>query len=101
MQDIPTDLKIGTDVARMLLANEMLGKKWNPKFYPGKMTLFSAPETKGLASVWRNRVAELESHFSTGGHVNLIEQPYVSSLAADISTCLRHAVVPPMSGVSV
>jgi len=101
LHGIPTDLKMGTDVARMLLANEMLGKKWKPKFYPGKMTLFCAPETKRLASVWSNRVAELDNHFSAGGHVNLIEQPYVSSLAADISTCLRHAVAPPMSGVSV
>ena len=35
LHQIPTDLKFGHDAAHMLLANDMLGKKWRPEFYPG------------------------------------------------------------------
>jgi|SRR5271165_5855445 len=32
LHHIPTDLKFGRDAAHMLLANDMLGKKWCPEF---------------------------------------------------------------------
>ena len=88
LHEIPQDLKFGRDAARMLLANEMLLKKWRPNFYPGKLTLFCASDTKDLSTLWRHLVGELDYHRATGGHVNLIEPPYVSFLAEDISLCL-------------
>jgi len=94
LHEIPEDLKFGRDTARMLLANEMLLKKWRPNFYPGKLTLFCAADTKDLSSIWHHRVGELDNHRATGGHVNLIEPPYVSSLARDISLCLAKASAP-------
>jgi thioesterase domain-containing protein len=94
VHQIPQDLKFGKDAARMLLANQMLLKKWRPNFYPGKLTLFCAADTKDLSSIWRHSVGELDYHRAKGGHINLIEPPYVSSLARDISLCLAKASAP-------
>jgi len=91
LHDIPTDLKFGQDAAHMLLANNMLGRKWRPEFYPGRLSLFCARDTKRLDSVWQRRVRELETYAAEGDHVALIQQPYVSSLARDMSACLLKA----------
>jgi thioesterase domain-containing protein len=91
LHEIPQDLKFGRDAARMLLANEMLLKKWRPNFYPSKLTLFCASDTQDLSSLWHHRVAELENYRAAGNHINLIEPPYVFSLARDISACLSKA----------
>ncbi len=94
LHQIPSDLKFGNDAARMLLANEMLFKKWSPQFYPGRLILFCCADTKNLPSLWRNRVRELEVHLSAGSHLNLIEPPHVSSLAEAMSRCLARAPHP-------
>ncbi|MGA9848377.1 MAG: alpha/beta fold hydrolase [Roseiarcus sp.] len=91
LHDIPEDLRFGQDGARMLLANEMLFKKWRPEFYPGRLTLFCASDTKDLDILWHNRVRELQTYSTEGDHIALIEQPYVSSLARDMSACLASA----------
>jgi acetoacetyl-CoA synthetase len=91
LHNIPTDLKFGRDAAHMLLANEMLFKKWSPEYYPGPLTLFCCPETKDLDAIWRNRVRELKIYTAGGDHITAIEQPYVSSLARDMSACLAQA----------
>jgi thioesterase domain-containing protein len=91
LHNIPADMKIGHDSARMLLANEMVQRKWDPGFYPDKLTLFWSTDMQGLARVWDNRARELEIHSALGGHTNLIEHPNVRSLAADISECLARA----------
>jgi len=91
LHQIPDDLTFGRDAARMLMANEMLLNRWSPKFYPGRLTLFCATDTKDLSSLWRHRVGALDSHRATGNHIKLIEPPYVSSLAKDISLCLTKA----------
>ena len=64
------------------------------KFYPEKLTLFSTSDMKDLATIWRDRAGELDSHFADGGHLRLIEQPYVSSLACMISASLAKAGEP-------
>jgi hypothetical protein len=69
----------------------MLGKKWRPEFYPGRLTLFCARDTNRLDSIWQKRVGELETYAAEGDHIALIQQPYVSSLARDISACLLKA----------
>ena len=66
LHNIPTDLKIGRDAAHMLLANDMVLKKWRPEFYPGRLTLFCAPETKYLDLMWQNRVGELQTYTTEG-----------------------------------
>ena len=91
LHQIPSDLKFGKDAARMLLANEMLLKKWEPKFYEGKLTLFMTSDMRELDSTWRARVGELEAHFIDGGHMGLIEWPNVKILAARISEFLARA----------
>src|SRR5262249_14499404 len=92
LQDIPANVKIGRDIARVLLANDMLFKIWRPNFYSDRLTLFGSTGIKDLETLWRSRVQELEVHSAAGGHINLIELPYVSSLAVDISTCLMRAL---------
>ena len=91
LHHIPTDLKFGHDAAHMLLANHMLGKKWRPEFYPSRLTLFCARDTKHLDSIWQTRVRELQTYTAEGDHIALIEQPYVLSLARDMSACLAKA----------
>ena len=91
LHQIPTDLKFGHDAAHMLLANDMLGRKWRPEFYPGRLTLFCARGTKRLDSLWQRRVRELETYAADGDHIALIRQPNVSSLARDMSACLAKA----------
>jgi thioesterase domain-containing protein len=61
LHQIPTDLKFGRDAAHMLLANEMLMKKWHPEFYPGRLTLFCASDTKDLNIIWQNRAHEIQT----------------------------------------
>jgi thioesterase domain-containing protein len=92
LHKIPADMKIDVDIARVLLANEMLFKKWSPRFYPDKLTLFCSSEINDLETLWRGRVRELETHSAAGGHLSLIEWPNVSALAIDISTCLTRAL---------
>jgi len=92
LQDIPADMKIGRDIARVLFANDMLFKIWRPNFYSDRLTLFGSTDVKDLETLWRSRVQELEVHSAAGGHINLIEPPYVSSLAVDISACLMKAL---------
>lgn len=91
LHNIPADMKIGRDSARMLLANEMVQREWEPRFYPDKLTLFWSSDMQGLAHVWDNRAQELEIHSALGAHISLIEHPNVASLAADISECLARA----------
>jgi acetoacetyl-CoA synthetase len=91
LQDIPAELKLGHDIARVLLANDMLGKSWRPEFYPDKLILFCSKDVRDLDTVWRDRVQELEVHSTAGGHVNLIERPHVIALASEISACLLRA----------
>jgi len=88
LHDIPEDLRFGPVGARMLLANEMLFKKWHPEFYPGRLTLFCASNTKRLDILWKTRVLELQTYSTEGDHVALVEEPYVSSLARDMSGVL-------------
>jgi thioesterase domain-containing protein len=92
LHQIPTDLKFGKDAARMLLANEMLFKKWRPRFYPGRLILFCCADTNNLPLLWRDRVTELEVHVSTGTHIDLIEPPHVVSLAEAMSRSIAEAL---------
>ena len=62
-----------------------------PGILPGRLTIFCARDTKHLDRVWQSRVRELETYTAEGDHIALIEQPYVSSLARDMSACLAKA----------
>ena len=88
---IPPNMKIGSDNARVLLAHDNLMRHWNPNFYPETITLFCCSATNNLERAWRGRARKIDVHHAVGGHVNMIDFPNVSSLAADISTCLAKA----------
>jgi thioesterase domain-containing protein len=87
---IPPDLMSGPKAARVSVATSMMMGQWRPEFYPGRLTLFCFAETK-LWTLYQNRAAELETHFLAGDHANMAEQPFVPSLARDLSACLAKA----------
>jgi thioesterase domain-containing protein len=90
LHNISPDLMFGPEAARMLMAHDMLMSQWRPVFYPGRVTLFCCADTQ-LWTLYENRAAELETYFLAGDHLNMVEQPYVSSLARDMSACLAKA----------
>ena len=50
LHQIPTDLKFGRDAAHMLLANDMLGKKWRPGILPEQADDILRPGYEALGS---------------------------------------------------
>lgn len=90
LHGVPAELTFGRESARMLMATGMMVKQWRPEFYPGRVTLFCTEGNK-LWTLYESRVAELETHILAGDHSNLFEQPFVSSLAKDLSACLAKA----------
>jgi len=90
LHDVPAELTFGRESARMLMAVHMLLEQWRPEFYPGRVTLFCAADSK-LWTLYESRVAELETHIFAGEHTNLLDEPYVSSVAIDVSACLTKA----------
>jgi acetoacetyl-CoA synthetase len=92
LSQMPTDVLIGTNVARVLIANTIARQNYSPKFYPDKLIFFRSCEGNDFEGLWPNLVRELEICSSDGGHISMIEPPYVSSLAANISECLARAL---------
>ncbi len=92
LQHIPTDLKVGRDAAHMLLSWEMLYKKWTPKRYPGRLSLFCCEENKNLDRAWATLVHDLELFRIEGDHNTTILQPHVVSTARAVSSCLGKAL---------
>ena len=90
LRNIPPDLMSGPKAARVARATSMMMSQWRPEFYPGRLTLFCYAGRK-LWTLYQNRVAELETHFLAGDHANMVNQPYVSSLARALSACLEKA----------
>lgn len=90
LHNISPDLMFGAESARMLMALDMLKSQWRPEFYPGRLTLFCCSGA-GLNTLYQKLAAELETYLLAGDHINMVEQPYVSSLAKDVSACLAKA----------
>jgi len=89
---MPIDVMIGSNVARVVIANGIARERYSPKFYPNKLTFFCPSEGNDFELLWPNRVRELEIHSAVGGHHSMIEPPNVSLLAPDISACLMKAL---------
>jgi acetoacetyl-CoA synthetase len=73
------------------IADRIAGDRYRPKFYSGKVIFFRATIKEIPADpdfLWRNRVHELEVRSVTGGHNTMLDLPYVSALAVDISACI-------------
>jgi acetoacetyl-CoA synthetase len=92
LDQIPADVMIGSNVARVLIAHGIARKSYCPKFYPEKLTFFRPSDRSDeFESLWRNRVRELEIHTVAGDHLSMIEPPNVSLLATGMSACLTQA----------
>jgi acetoacetyl-CoA synthetase len=92
LEGIPPDVLIGSNVARVMIASEIARHAYQPKFFPGKLTFFRSSEAVGFENLWRHRVAELEVRFADGGHIKMIEPPFVAGLGRDISDSLAKAI---------
>jgi acetoacetyl-CoA synthetase len=88
LDQMPKDVMIGSDVARVFIAHGIARENYCPKYYPDKVTFFHPSETNNFEALWCNRVRGLEIHSTAGDHSSMIEPPEVSFLAADISACL-------------
>jgi thioesterase domain-containing protein len=95
LEGIPSDIMIGSNVARVMIASEIARHKYQPHFFPGKLTFFRSSEAIGFENLWRHRVADLEVLSAEGGHIKMIDPPFVTTLAQDMSECLAKAVKHP------
>ena len=69
---------------------------YRPEFYPGRIILFRASERglRGLedsAGGWERYAGGLEVHELDGDHGNILNEPGVRTLAAQLRTCLDQA----------
>jgi thioesterase domain-containing protein/acyl carrier protein len=76
--------------------NFAAARNYVPKVYPGKVTLFlaSADLTAAydLKEGWEALAGEgLEVHEIEGDHINIIKEPFVGQLAAELTSCLDKA----------
>jgi thioesterase domain-containing protein len=87
LHTIPPDLMFGAEAARMLMAMDMMVSQWRPEFYPGRLTFFCCEGTE-LWTLYQKLAAELDTHVLAGDHINMVNQPYVQTLAREVSACL-------------
>ena len=76
--------------------NFAAARNYVPKVYPGKVTLFlaSADLTAAydLKEGWEALAGDgLEVHEIEGDHINIIKEPFVGQLAAELTSCLDKA----------
>jgi thioesterase domain-containing protein len=90
LRKIPPDLMSAPKPARVAMATSMMMSQWRPELYSGRLTFFSSANTR-LWTLYQNLTIELETHVLAGDHANMVNQPYVSSLAKDLSECLARA----------
>jgi thioesterase domain-containing protein len=92
LENLPPEVMIGSNIARVMLASELARKAYRPEFYPGKLTFFVSPQADDYDALWRGRAAGLEVHATAGGHLTMIYPPHVVSLARDLSRCLAQGL---------
>ena len=90
LRKIAPDLASAPKSARVAMATSMMMSQWRPEFYPGHLIVFCCAGTK-LSSLYKDLTADLDSHLLSGDHANMVNQPHVSILARDLSTCLAKA----------
>jgi thioesterase domain-containing protein len=94
LNDMPTDILIGGNVARVLLAHGIARENYRLRFYSDKVIFFRPLEAAaGYETLWRNHVQDLEIVSASGGHLSMIEPPHAPLLAAALSKCINRAVV--------
>jgi thioesterase domain-containing protein len=90
LNEMPTDVMIGTNVARVLLAHGIAREAYRPKFYPGKVIFFRPLEAPSrYETLWPKRVGEMEVLPAAGGHLSMVELPHAPLLAAQLSACIK------------
>lgn len=75
--------------------NFSAARNYLPQVYPGKVTLFlaSADMTAAydLREGWEALAQGVEVHEIEGDHINIIKEPFVGQLAAELNACLEQA----------
>jgi thioesterase domain-containing protein len=109
LNEMPTNVTIGGNVARVLFAHSIARENYRPKFYCDKVTFFRPLESPGgYEKLWLNRVKDMDVFSAAGDHLSMVELPHAPLLAADLSACLnkilnsdRIGVARPLSDMSL
>jgi len=93
LKHMPTDVMIGTNVARVLLAHTAAREAYRPEFYADKIVIFRPREASaGYETLWRNKVREMEILAADGNHLSMVEPPHAALLAARLSAVIEKAL---------
>ncbi len=83
------------EIRRVLQVSEshrFCRKRYRPKPYAGRITLFRSESAEEDPSLWASFSSEpLEVHTVSGDHISMIVEPYVQSLAMQLQQCLDKA----------
>ena len=92
-----TSRNLPAAVQRVFVSCEAALRRYQPSFYPGKVTFLRAATSVGYPSdptrIWSHLVRELEVHTVSGEHMELV-RAHVDSLAARLSLCLERVADP-------
>ena len=70
-------------------------KDFEPQVYTGDVTLFLASDLTSdydLRDGWRELVrGKIETHEISGNHINIIKEPHVGALAAQLRECIMRS----------
>jgi thioesterase domain-containing protein len=90
---MPTDVMIGSDVARVVLAHGIARESYCLKFYSDKVIFFRPLESPaGYETLWCNRVRDMEIFSAAGSHLGMVEPPHAPLLAVDLSECINKII---------
>jgi len=93
LYQMPTDVMIGKNVARVLLAHGIARESYCLKFYPNEVIFFRPLELPaGYELLWHNRVQGMEILSAAGAHLSMVEAPHAPLLARDISSSVMRAL---------
>ena len=91
------DPSLPAAVQRVFVSCEAALRRYEPCFYPGKVTFLRAATAVRYPSnptrIWSHLVRELEVHTVSGEHMELV-RAHVDSLAARLSLCLERVADP-------
>lgn len=80
---------------RVVMAHNRAALRFEPKPYPGRLTLFETLDQQARTPLdasrgWKRLSAEpVETHLISGNHLSLLDEPHVRDLAAKLTHCLN------------
>jgi thioesterase domain-containing protein len=82
---------------RLVSAHNKAALLWEPKPYPGRITLLETSDQQlrtplDTSRGWKRLTTlEVETRLVSGNHLNMLDEPHVRDLAAKLTACLNRA----------